>query len=235
MRQLQHIFIILLLTTSQSFGQTLESKDVYNLKSRRFTWLPDSTVYKDSIDLNPFKQQENIKQITIFVGGIEQSIRLDIKLTNTDTTAFLTAYTYEIKLAKPTKKEKQMFPNYRIDKKEEWKLKTKVTAVTDTIINSVLTIIESVNFDSLPSYEAMRDEIGFLQVDGHGFGFNISSSNYKKSYSVNSLYLNRHHKLRDLRPIESLLLDYLKNRNDMKVEYLKNACYNSGAIIWICG
>jgi hypothetical protein len=213
----------------------LESKDVYKLKSRKYTWLPDSTVYKDSIDLNPFKQQENKRQITIFVGGLEQSIRLDIKITNLDTTAFLTAYTYEIKLVKPTKEEKRMFPKYRIEKKEEWKLKAKVTAINDTIINSVLTIIESVNFDSLPSYETMRDEVGLVQMDGHGFRFNLSSDDYKKKYSVNSLYLNRHEKLKDLQPIESLLLDYLKDRNDLKVEYGKNACYNSGSIIWICG
>lgn len=234
MREPIIIFILLFLTLFQSYGQTLETKDVYKLKSRQYTWLPDSTVYMDSIDLNPFKLEENINQITIFVDGLEQRYRLDIKLTSSDTTAYITAYTYEVKPSKPSKEEKRMFPNYKIDKKEEWKLKSKLTAVTDTIINSVLTIIETVDFDSLPSYEKMRDDIGLIQCDGHGFGFAIRNENYIVKYYVNSLYLNKHEKLNDLHPIESLLLDFLKNRNNLKVKYLNDACYNGGSAMWIC-
>lgn len=234
MREPIIIFIFLFLTLFQSHGQTLKSKDVYILKSRQYTDLQDSIVYKDSIDLNPFKLEENINQVTIIVYGLEQDYRLDIKSTSSDTTAYITTYTYEIKSSKPTKEEKRMFPNYKIDKKEEWLLKTKLTAVTDTFINSVLTIIEKVDFDSLPSYEKMRDDIGLIQMDGRSFSYTIRNKNHVVTYYVNSLYLKEHEKLNDLKPIEPLLLDFFKNRKDLKVKYSKDACYNSSSTIWIC-
>lgn len=228
------ILLFLLMISFQSLGQTLESKDVYSLKSRQYTWMPDSVIYKDTVDLNPFKDQKDIKQVTVFVRGLEQSYRLDMKLTDSDTTALVTAYTYEIKRSKPTKEEKKMFRKVRILIKEEWRLKTKLTPISDTIINSVLKIVGSVDFNSLPSYEEMQDEIGLLQLDGNSFGFTIRNGNEIMNYGVNSLYLNRHEKLKALRPLEPMLLDYLKSKNDLKVNYLDNACYNNGSVTWIC-
>jgi hypothetical protein len=234
MRHLQNIFILLLLITFQSNGQTLESKNVYKLKSRQYTSLLDSTVYIDYINLNPFKQQENNNQITIYIVGLEQRFRFDIRFTNSDTNAFITAYTYEIKQSKPSRDEKKMFPKFKIDKKEEWRLKTRITHIEDTIIKSLLNIIQPIDFERLPNYESMMEDIGQVQMDGISYAFEVRNNDKMLLYRVNSLYLKTHEKLIDLKPIESLILDYINNHPDFKVEYQINACYNSGSIIWRC-
>lgn len=230
----QPILLLFALITLQSYAQTLLTKDVYKFKSRRYTFIPDSTIYRDSVDLNPFKLQAGQKQITIHIYGLEQSYRLDIKLTEVDTTALITAYTYEVKTVKPKRAEKRMFPKGKIDKKEEWNLKTKVTSISSPMIDTLLSIINSVRFDSLPTYRTMGSDLGITELDGYGFIFDIRLGDDLIRYSVGRLYLNNHRGLNGLKPIDAMLLNYLHNRGDLKVEYLNHACYNAGSSLWVC-
>lgn len=227
------LFLLSTLIVFEISGQILSWKDVYKLKSRQITFIPDSTIYKDSVDLNPIIGQFN-HTVTIFLYGLEQSYRFDIASSIADTLGFVTAFTYEIASVKPTRDEKRMFPKFKIEEKEEWRLKSKVTPLDDIIVQSILAIIDSVNFESLPSSDTMSRDLSFFQVDGHGFAFTIENASSSIDYSVNSLYLNKHEKLANLKPIEPILIDYVKKKEDLKVEYVYNYCYNSGSILWIC-
>ena len=233
-KQYPLIFMMLLMLTISSNAQTLALKEVYKLKSKRFSWLPDSTVYKDSVNLDPFKPLENAYQISLFVDGLEQNFRFDIRVTSTDTIAFVTSSIYEVKPISPTRNDKKMFPNLKIEKKEVWVLKTKTTTVDDTFINGLLRIIQSIDFDSLPNYEKIRNDVGLLQLDGHSFGFKVVKNNRTQVYSTPSLYLNKHGKLKNLKPIENLILNFLNNNPEVKVEYQNGTCYNSGSMVWVC-
>jgi hypothetical protein len=227
------IFILLLLISYGANCQIASSKSVYKLKSKQHSFVPDSVICKDIIDLNPFTEH-NYLQISIFI-DLFLNYRFDLKLTEKDTIAFITIFTYEIKRVKTSKQEKQMFPNYKIWRKEEWTLISKVTPISDTISKSIISIIESVNFEDLPSRETIAKDIGFVQADGYGFRFIIKRKGVTTSFSVNSLYLNKHEKLIKLKPIETLLMNYIMNNSNFVVNYQENRCYNNGSSsVWMC-
>lgn len=205
----------------------------YTLKRKSGNFVPEAYVYKDTINLNPFDLAVG-NQITVLVVGLEQRYRLDIAVNGADTTAFITAYTYEISAVKPNRHDRRMFPGCRIEKKTMYLLKTKVTPLSDTLIHSVLAIMGQMDFDGLPTYETLGRDIGLAQFDGISFGFSIKSGYRLINYYANRLYLSAHPALKTLKPIDALLTAYFKANPELMVAYEVNKCYRSEGGMNVC-
>jgi hypothetical protein len=227
------ISMILIITlNSDSFGQVYSLIDKYSLKVKGYYELQDSTIYRDTINFNPFNNSQK-NHVSIDVWGCFYNYRFDIEFDDADTVGLFTAYLYEVKPVKPSKEEKQLFTPNKIKYKNEWRLKTKQSNMSSQFSSELLQIITKVDFDGLPDRKTLKNDVKLIQFDGTGFLFDGEINNKKISYSINSLYLNKHNKLLGLMPIEKLIFDYIKD-NDLEVDMNKGCCYTGGSSSWRC-
>ncbi len=210
------IFIqLLIVSVTHVKGQVPLSMDQYTL-SDKYREEYDTIINKEVIDLNPFDKSTQ-DQVSITVWGMRQDYRIDIQYLPEDTNVYFTSYIYHTQSSKPKWIERRKFYKSKVKSKKTWEIKMKSTKLNLDDVRGIIEILDSVNFQELPSSREMTRDIGLVQADGYGFSFDIKKDGVSVLYDINRLNLNEHKKLNRLQPIEQLLLSFFE-KNELWVE-----------------